>query len=96
MLKLRTMTKKNLDSLRDKVDFIDKKLVHLLAERFKIIKKIAKYKKRHNLPIMDFKRVKEMQKLRLKFAKPFRVPPKMITHIFKDLINFSMNEEKKM
>jgi len=40
-------------SYRDSIDNIDAALIHMLAERFKITKKVGEYKARYGLPPAD-------------------------------------------
>lgn len=45
--------KKQLLEFRDSIDNIDAALVHLLAERFKITRKVGHFKAEHTLPPAD-------------------------------------------
>jgi chorismate mutase len=45
--------KKKLQEYRESIDNIDASLVFMLAERFKITKKVGFYKKEHDLPPAD-------------------------------------------
>ena len=42
------------------IDSIDDKILNLLAERFLAVREIGKYKKEHNISIVDEKRIKEV------------------------------------
>lgn len=53
-----------LDSLRKRIDEIDKDLLRLLELRFQVVKEIGTYKKEHNLPILDEKREKEVLEMK--------------------------------
>ncbi|MFC2069532.1 chorismate mutase [Chloroflexota bacterium] len=50
----------NLELLRNKIDHCDQQIVKLLARRFKLVKQIGNYKTKHNQPILDTKREKEI------------------------------------
>ena len=49
-----------LSSLRKKIDNVDLQLLELLAQRLKISREIAEYKRQNNLPIQDRKRELEV------------------------------------
>ena len=49
-----------LSSLRKKIDEADLQLLELLAQRLKISREIAEYKRQNNLPIQDRKRELEV------------------------------------
>jgi chorismate mutase len=42
-----------IDSLRKEIDVIDNEIMKLLVKRFELTKKIRRYKKENNLPVMD-------------------------------------------
>lgn len=59
----------DLKGLRDKIDEIDEELVHLFEERMEIVLRVAEYKKKNNITILNENREKEViekNKLRLK------------------------------
>jgi len=51
---------KNLDSLRNKIDRIDEKILNLIKKRLDLAKEIGRYKKESKLPLKDTKREKEI------------------------------------
>jgi monofunctional chorismate mutase len=51
-----------MNDLRNQIDIIDESMQNLFLERLQVVKKIAKYKKEHNLPILDKQREKEIIK----------------------------------
>ncbi|WP_255938161.1 chorismate mutase [Kordiimonas sp. SCSIO 12610] len=67
--------KKKLQEYRESIDNIDAALVFMLAERFKITKKVGFYKKEHDLPPADPSR-EEKQIARLRdLAKSANLDP---------------------
>ena len=48
-----------IQTLRQQIDELDKKLVELLGQRFALVAKIGVEKKKNNLPIVDEKRQEE-------------------------------------
>ncbi len=75
-----------LKNLRQKIDKIDQKLIKILAERFKITKKVGEYKKKYHLPVSDKKREKEIFLNRKLLAKKFGLDPILVERIFKLII----------
>jgi len=43
----------NLQELRDEIDSIDESLIELFRKRMELSKKVAEYKKQHDLPVYD-------------------------------------------
>lgn len=77
------------EKLRKKVDFVDRKIIFLLAERFKITKEIIFLKKKGGLPVRDVKREDVILKEANKLAKRSKVRPEFITDIFKKILKES-------
>jgi len=50
----------DLQELRTEIDKIDQQLIQLIEQRMDISKKVAEYKKQHNLPIHDPVREQEI------------------------------------
>lgn len=75
-----------LQEYRAEIDEIDKNLVKILSERFKITAKIGDYKWKHNLPPADRQREKEMFSERARWAKKLGIDQKLIIGIFKAII----------
>ncbi len=50
----------NLNTLRKKIDIIDKKLIALLKRRFLLAQKIGRFKIEKNLSVVDEKREEEI------------------------------------
>jgi chorismate mutase len=54
-----------LESYRASIDNIDAAIIHLLAERFKITRRVGDYKSRHDLPPADPEReARQIERLR--------------------------------
>jgi len=63
---------KTIKKLREQIDEIDKKLLKILSERFRVTQRVGEYKKRHKLPALDKKREKEIFQKRELLAKNFQ------------------------
>ena len=70
-----TAHKQKLQEFRESIDNIDASLVFMLAERFKVTKKVGFYKKEHNLPPADPSREKEQISRLRELAKSANLDP---------------------
>ncbi|OGY42721.1 MAG: hypothetical protein A2Y67_01510 [Candidatus Buchananbacteria bacterium RBG_13_39_9] len=57
-----------LKKLRREIDKIDRKLIDLLVQRKSLVQKVGLFKKKHNLPIFNKAREKEIAKKLNKWA----------------------------
>ena len=53
-------TSEELHQLRSQIDEMDSSLINLLAERFKLCREIGKFKKEHNMTILQSERYNEI------------------------------------
>jgi|APSaa5957512622_1039677.scaffolds.fasta_scaffold50544_2 chorismate mutase len=51
-----------LSALRCEIDLVDRKIMELFEERFKIVERIKEIKKKKKIPIEDLKREEEIKK----------------------------------
>jgi len=77
------------DKLRKKVDFVDRKLVFLLAERFKATKEIIFLKKKDGLTVKDGRRENVILKEASKLAKEAKINTEFIGDIFRRILKES-------
>ena len=73
----------NLQTMRMKIDSIDKILLSALAKRAELVRAIGKYKQKHNLKLFDRKRWSEVIKTRITTGKSMGLSPGFIREIFK-------------
>ena len=73
--------------MRRQIDQIDKSIITLLKKRFIIVQKIGKFKKQHNLPIINGKRERELATKSIK--------NKLIKKIFIEIVRCSRLIQKK-
>ena len=90
--KIKTNKKKaewesKLKNLRGKIDKVDKTIIKELHKRWVIAEKIKYLKKRHDLKIVDDKRMKQMKKKHLSVAKKYNVPGKVVSDVFRVIVN---------
>lgn len=51
---------KDLETLREEIDMIDKQIVMLLEERMKVVEGVAQYKEQNHIPVLDTSREVEV------------------------------------
>ena len=85
----------SLEELRDSIDRIDNSIVLLLAERFAITRKVGRFKKALELPPQDKKREQAKIKKITTEAKAQELDPKLVTIIFRAIIDTVIAEHKK-
>lgn len=61
-LRYNTETMQKLEEIRSKIDVIDEKMAELFAERMKLVREVAEYKRANGLPIEDKAREEEILK----------------------------------
>ena len=83
-----------LKKIRSEIDSIDKKLIMLLFERIKKVRKVAEYKKKNRIPILDKEREKEIILSKKKAAKKIGISERYAEDIFKRIIKESHSAEK--
>ncbi len=80
-------------NLRKKIDLIDDKIAALLGKRKRIVKELAKSKKKDGLPTSDFRREREIIK---RLGKKFNnLDKKMLAKIYKIIFHYSKKEMEK-
>lgn len=65
-----------------KINKLDKKLISLLAERFKTVRKVGSFKKSRGMPLCDRKTQQEALNIRVKQGKAKRLDPKFIKKLY--------------
>ena len=83
-----------LSRLRIKIDKVDNLLIKTLAQREKIVQKIAKIKKKQYLPIINKKREQEIYNQLKKKAKMYHLEEKYLLQLFKLIIRYSRKIQK--
>ena len=74
-----------LDTLRDRLDIIDERILSLLSERAKVIMQVADFKRHHHIPIYVPER--ELSIIaRLRTANPGPLPDDTIERIYRNIL----------
>lgn len=85
-----------LDKLRNKINNIDNKLISLLGERAKLSAEVARFKKKHKLPIMSLKREKEIISRTIELARSKKVSKDLAKKIIQLIIEDSKKIQRRM
>ena len=88
------MSKNNLKKIRKEIDSADKKIIQALALRFKLTKKIAKFKK--PIKIYDEPREKQIIKNVLTFAQSKNLNKTFSQKIYKEILKESKKQLTNM
>lgn len=86
------MDKNSIEKLRKEVDAVDRRLVSLSAERFKITKEIISIKKENGLPAKDKNREGEIMKEAGELAEKSGISTEFIADIFKIILRESKKQ----
>jgi monofunctional chorismate mutase len=85
----------DLRKLRKNIDSFDDKIIFLISKRMNVVKKVATYKKKNNLPIYFKKREEEiLERLKAK-AKKLKVDEKLIVKIYKEMFSSSKKLQRR-
>jgi anthranilate/para-aminobenzoate synthase component I len=86
-----------LEDCRNKLNEIDYKLLDILNERYKVINEVAILKKAYDIPALQNIRMSQMKRNREKYIKQnnLNLDSKLVDKIYEDLIDYSMEIEKK-
>lgn len=84
----------DLKKLRDDIDSIDKELIELFQKRMETVLKVAEYKKKNNVPILNASRENEVIKKNSKliYNEDFKKP---VEQFLKDIMKISKNLQEK-
>jgi chorismate mutase len=72
----------DLSNFRAALDRVDTQLIELLGQRFEICRKVANYKKKNNVPMMQPDRVKAVHERIAELARLNSVNPKFVQDLY--------------
>ena len=85
----------NLKKLRKNIDSFDDKIILLISKRMNVVKKVALYKKKNNLPVYSKKREEEiLERLKTK-AKKLKIDQKLVVKIYKEMFSSSKKLQRR-
>lgn len=85
----------SLAAFRQEIDRLDDRILELLKARVNIAKKIAKVKFDKGLPIRDEQRERELLTKIGSKAEGFKLDPELIKRIFREIIELSVEAQKR-
>ncbi len=84
----------NLEEIRGEIDAIDKEIIAALGRRFAYVKAAAKFKTSET-SVKAPDRFHSMLQQRRVWAEDARLNPDVIEKLYRDLVNYFIDEEKK-
>lgn len=85
-----------LEMLRNNIDHIDETIIHLLANRMEISRKIGHYKKKNNVTIFQSKRWNEIINRSLELAKKGKLSEEFIIDYIKAVHDESIDQQENI
>ncbi|MFN0275591.1 MAG: chorismate mutase [Chitinophagales bacterium] len=85
-----------LDSLRSRIDSLDKYLLEVLSERMDIVREIGDYKREHNLAIVQPSRWNEIVQTRMDLGKRKHLTEKFIAELFHAIHKESIHHQTEV
>ncbi len=87
---------KDIIQLRKEIDKIDEKILELLSERVKLVRKIAKEKHKVGLPFSDGGREKQLKEMWKEKTMELGLLAKPISQILNKILNMSKKEQRRV
>ena len=84
----------NLQEIREGIDWIDSRIVELIARRSQYVMEAAKFKKDEEA-VKDAGRVEKVIQSKKELAEQYGASPELIEKIYRMMIDFFINEEMK-
>lgn len=88
--------KENIDQLREQIDVIDENLLSLLASRMNLSRSIGKYKKEHNIAILQTSRWDAVLSQMKESAESYGLSAEFVSAIFNAIHEESVQEQNKI
>lgn len=90
------MSQDGLEPYRRRLDGLDDEIARLLGERFDVCREIARYKRAHDIPMMQPHRVVAVRERYLARGEEARLPPEFTAELFELLIAATCKEEDEL
>jgi chorismate mutase len=88
--------KRDLPKLREDIDAIDRELVRLLGERFRVTEEVGHYKKEHGLPPVDESREAAQAAKIEELAEEAELDPDFTLRLFRVIIDETVKRHKEI
>jgi 4-amino-4-deoxychorismate mutase len=85
-----------LEPYRRRLDGLDDEIARLLGERFDVCREIARYKREHEIPMMQPHRVEAVRERYLARGEEARLPADFAADLFELLIAATCKEEDEL
>jgi isochorismate pyruvate lyase len=82
----------NIEEIRTEIDKLDREIIALIGKRFNYVKAAAKFKT-STTDVKAPERFKSMLEQRRLWAEAEKLNPDVIDKIYRDLVNYFINEE---
>lgn len=86
----------SISEVRQEIDHIDQVIIKLISERFGYVKEVVKYKEPNAGSIEAPQRRIDMMVQRRQWAEEGGLNPDAIEHIYNELVEYFISEEKKI
>jgi chorismate mutase len=90
------MSQDGLEPYRSRLDRIDDEIARLLGERFELCRQIARYKREHDMPMMQPHRVVAVRERYMARGEEAKLPPEFTADLFELLIAATCKEEDEL
>lgn len=90
------MSQDGLEPYRRRLDGLDDEIARLLGERFEVCRKIARYKREHEIPMMQPHRVEAVRERYLARGEEAKLPADFCADLFELLIAATCREEDEL
>ena len=90
------MSQNGLEPYRRRLDGLDDEIARLLGERFEVCREIARYKRAHEIPMMQPNRVVAVRERYLARGEEARLPADFAAGLFELLIAATCKEEDEL
>lgn len=90
------MSQNGLEPYRQRLDGLDDEIARLLGERFEVCRDIARYKRAHDIPMMQPDRVVAVRERYLARGEEAKLPAEFAVDLFELLIAATCKEEDEL
>ena len=88
--------KENIDQLRAQIDIIDENLLYILSTRMNVSRSIGRYKKEHNIAILQTSRWDAVLSQMIEKAKAYGLSEEFVSVVFNAIHEESVQEQNKI
>ncbi len=89
------MAQDELTEYRRQIDSIDDNILHLLAERIAVVKKVGEYKRKHNIPFLVPERKRQIIETKSEQAKKLGLYPEFVGKIYELIHDLGLKTEEE-